>query len=25
MAKLRVRFIYGKKEGGISSLVDGEK
>jgi len=25
MARLRVRFIYGKKEGGISILVDGEK
>jgi len=25
MARLRVRFIYGKKEGGINILVDGEK
>jgi len=25
MARLRVRYIYGKKEEGISSLVDGEK
>jgi len=25
MARMRVRFIYRKKEGGIRSLVDGEK